>query len=40
MRIGDFLLTLLIGLLLLYLLSNTQFGQQLFFTVKGSAPSS
>ena len=40
MRIGDFIVALLIGLGLLWLLNNTQVGHQLFFTVKGSAASS
>lgn len=40
MRLGDFVFAVIVALFLLFLLSRTQAGANLFFSLKGSAPSS
>lgn len=40
MKLSDFILALVLGLVVLFLISQTQTGSNLFFSVRGSAASS
>ena len=40
MRVGEFILAMVVALVLLWLLSNTQTGANIFFLIKGSQTSS